>query len=358
MNKKILIMAGGTGGHVFPGIAVAHYLQHHQHEVQWLGTLHGLDTKVVPKAGITLHKINIKGLRGKGKLGLLLAPFKIMLAIISTMKVLKQFNPDVVLGMGGYVAGPGGIACWLKRIPLVIHEQNAIPGKTNLILSCFSRTVLQAFANSFQSKVHAITVGNPIRHTICQLPIPELRFAERKGKLRVLIFGGSQGAEALNECVVNLLSTTFAKNHLETLHQVGTLHYESMQQHYREYDFSGKVVAFIDDMAEAYAWADLVICRSGALSVSEIAAAGLFSILVPFPAAVDDHQTANARVLQQANAATVIQQVDLTVSKLLEILQDFSSNRVALLQPALNARKCAQPLATQTVAEKCLEVAK
>lgn len=354
---KVMIMAGGTGGHVFPGLAVAAYLLEQGHAVEWLGTQHGLDTVLVPKANIALHKVSIRGLRGKGKLGLLLAPFKIVKAILSSLSILKKVQPDVVLGMGGYVAGPGGVACWLMRIPLIIHEQNAIPGKTNMILTRFAKRSLQAFPNSFPNKISALTVGNPIRQSLCQLPVPAERQLGQSPKLKVLVFGGSQGAQAINKSVFEILKTPFAQQSLSVWQQLGKHSYASMHDQYQSLPVEVKVSEFIDDMPAAYAWADLVICRSGALSVSEIAAVGLASILIPFPYAVDDHQTANAQFLVQAEAAILLQECNLSAKKLLEILQDFSNNRHKLTTMAAHARAQAKPTATQTVADICLQEA-
>jgi UDP-N-acetylglucosamine--N-acetylmuramyl-(pentapeptide) pyrophosphoryl-undecaprenol N-acetylglucosamine transferase len=358
MQKTILIMAGGTGGHVFPGLAVADFLRAQGHRVEWLGTQHGLDTKLVPAANITLHRVSIRGLRGKGKLGLLLAPFKIFSAILQSLKILRQVKPDVVLGMGGYVAGPGGVACWLMRIPLIVHEQNAIPGKTNSLLTHFATQVLEAFPNSFSANKKAQWVGNPIRESLCHLPAPAERLNQPEAGLKVLVFGGSQGAQAINHCILALLEQDFAKQHFQLWHQVGAGNDVLMQTRYRELDFEAKVEAFIDDMPAAYAWADVVICRAGALSVSEIAAVGVASILIPFPFAVDDHQSANAKSLQANDAAYVIQERVLKASDLLAILRDFSDNRAHLIHMAQQARQLAKPEATQTVAQICLEAAK
>ena len=355
MSKTILIMAGGTGGHVFPGLAVAALLQQQGHRVEWLGTRHGLDTKLVPAANIPFHQISIRGLRGKGVLGLCTAPFKIAKAILESLRVLRQVKPDVVLGMGGYVTGPGGVASWLKCIPLMIHEQNAIPGKTNQILTHFAKRVLQAFPNSFPDKVNALTVGNPIRSSLCHLALPELRLNRKAGKLRILVFGGSQGAEAINHCLLEILSTEFARQHCEVWHQVGERNYQAMTKEYQARQLTGKVMAFIDDMPAAYDWADVVICRAGALSVSEIAAVGIGSILIPFPSAVDDHQTANAQFLQHAEAAIIIQESTLKTSQLLAILQDFGNNRQQLIRMAVNARNAAMPEATAQVVKQCLQ---
>lgn len=355
MSKTILIMAGGTGGHVFPGLAVAKLLQEQGHNVAWLGTRHGLDTTLVPKEGIPFHQISIRGLRGKGLLGLCLAPVKIGKAILESLLILRRVKPDVVLGMGGYVTGPGGIACWLKRIPLVIHEQNAIPGKTNQILTRFAKKTLQAFPNSFATDVNALTVGNPIRESLCQLAPPEQRLNRQQKKMNVLVFGGSQGAQAINNCLLEILTTEFAQQHCDVWHQVGEKNVQAMSQAYQTKKLEGKLSAFIDDMPAAYDWADLVICRAGALSVSEIAAVGIGSILIPYPSAVDDHQTANAQFLQQANAAIILPEKSLSASELLAILQKFSDNRQQLIDMAVNARQEAMPEATAQVAKICLQ---
>ena len=350
-------MAGGTGGHVFPGLAVAALLQQQGHQVEWLGTQHGLDANLVPKANLPFHQISIRGLRGKGILGLCLAPLKIAKAIFESLRILRQVKPDVVLGLGGYVTGPGGIACWLKRIPLVIHEQNAIPGKTNQILTRFASSVLQAFPNSFAATINALTVGNPIREAICQLPPPEQRLNRLHDKLNILVFGGSQGAQAINHCVLDVLSTDFAQQHCQVWHQVGARNDQAIRQAYQARNLEAKVTAFIDDMPAAYDWADLVICRAGALSVSEIAAVGIACILIPFPSAVDDHQTANAQTLAQAGAAIIIQEQALNTGELLAILREFSDNRQQLIQMAMNGRRVAMPEATANVAKICLQEA-
>lgn len=351
---KVLIMAGGTGGHVFPGLAVAARLQELGHTVEWLGTQQGLDTKLVPKAQITLHKIAITGLRGKGKLGLLAAPWKIIRALRQSLRVIKQVQPDVVLGMGGYVTGPGGLAAWLKRIPLVIHEQNAIAGKTNRILARFARCVLEAFPNSLPKKYQPIWVGNPIRQNIIDIAPPEQRYAQREGKLNVFIFGGSQGAKAINTTVITWLSTQ--ADAMNIWHQTGAREEATVKQGYQEVGVTAKVVAFVDDMAAALSWADLVICRAGALSVSELTCAGLASVLIPFPYAVDDHQMVNAQFLAQAQAAIVIPQTQFTAEYLTDICSKL--DREALLQMAMAARQLAKPEATESVMLKCLEVGK
>lgn len=358
MPKKIVIMAGGTGGHVFPGLAIADVLRQHDHQVEWLGTLHGLDTKVVPQHAIPFHQISIRGLRGKGILGLLLAPFKIARAIFQSLTILRRMKPDVALGMGGYVTGPGGIACWLCRIPLVIHEQNAVPGNTNKILVHFAQQVLQAFPQSFPEKFHPITVGNPIRKSLTDLLPPLQRINLYNDKLKILVFGGSQGAQAINQCLLDVLSSEYAKQHFSVWHQTGEKNYPQMLQAYRAKSIEVNVCPFINDMHLAYEWADVVIARAGASSVSEIAAVGIGSILIPFPYAVDDHQTANARFLQAANAAIVIQEHALNSTDLLAILQDFSNNRQRLIDMANNARQQAHLNSSQQVADICIQDAK
>lgn len=358
MAKTILIMAGGTGGHVFPGIAAAHLLQAEGHHVEWLGTQHGLDTLLVPKANIPLHKISIRGLRGKNKLSLLLAPFKVVYAIAQSVKILRQLKPDVVLGMGGYVTGPGGIAAWLLRIPLIIHEQNAIAGKTNLWLSHFSTQNLVAFPDAFPQHIKTTWVGNPVRSAIAQLPLPTERLAARQGKINILVFGGSQGAQAINQLVPRVLAKFPDSVRPVVWHQSGEKHLADLTMFYQTAQVDAKLFSFIDDMAQAYAWADLVICRAGALSVSEIAAAGVASILIPFPQAVDDHQTANANFLVKAGAAYCLQEKTLTELSLYQLLLDLMQNRSMLLSMANAARQLAKPNATHDVIMACLKTHK
>ncbi len=358
MTKKILIMAGGTGGHVFPGLAVAEWLRNAGHEVEWLGTQHGLDTKLVPAANIILHRVTIRGLRGKGKLGLLSAPFKILRALWQSIKILRRVKPNVVLGMGGYVAGPGGVAAWLLRIPLIVHEQNAIPGTTNSLLTLFSTLNIEAFPNSLPKKCKPLWLGNPIRENICQLPAPAERLARQGAALRVLVFGGSQGAQAINQLIPSVMKALSPQHTIEVWHQSGLNNIEALTVVYQEANLAVKLEAFINDMAAAYAWADVVICRSGALSVSELANVGVASILIPFPFAVDDHQTANAQFLLKVKAAYLIQERELTAQKLVAILADLSNNRQQVLSMAENARTVAKPNATADVAMQCLQESK
>ncbi|MFO7604085.1 MAG: undecaprenyldiphospho-muramoylpentapeptide beta-N-acetylglucosaminyltransferase, partial [Gammaproteobacteria bacterium] len=286
--RHIMIMAGGTGGHIFPALAVAHELRQQGHRVTWLGTPHGMEARLVPQAGYAMEYISIQGLRGHGVARWLLAPFKLLGAILQALRILSRQRPHVVLGMGGFVAGPGGVASWLWRCPLVIHEQNAAPGLTNRLLARLATTVLQAFPNSLPK---ARLTGNPVRDSISRLAPPEQRYAQRQDALRILILGGSQGALILNQIVPAALARVGAQPPLQIWHQCGERHLQATLETYADAGVHARVAAFIDDMAEAYAWADLVICRAGALTIAELAAAGVAAVLIPFPHAVDDHQT-------------------------------------------------------------------
>ena len=354
-NKKIMIVAGGTGGHVFPGLAVADYLQQQGYKVVWLGTQHGLDMKLVPAAQIAFHSLNIRGVRGTGKLSLFFAPVKIIRAVLQAIRILRKLKPNVVLGMGGYVAGPGGIAAWLLRIPLVIHEQNSIAGKTNLILAHFARRILTAFPNTFSAKYHAQWVGNPLRVSIYQLR--ERQSPTKISPLKVLVFGGSQGAMIINKILPQALAE-FSDRELLIWHQTGEKHLATVQQTYGKFQVKVKLEPFINDMAAAYAWADVVICRAGALTVSELAVAGVASILVPFAQATDDHQTANAKFLVDAQAAFLLPEEQLSVSRIVEMIRKLRNNRQLLMNMGEHAHKVAKVNATEQVATICLTIAK
>ena len=354
-HKKILIMAGGTGGHVFPGLAVAELWRTQGYDVAWLGTLHGLDAKLVPAAHLSFYQIKITGLRGKGLVGYLQAPWKILRATIQSIKLIRKLQPDVVLSMGGYVAGPGGVAAWLLRKPLIVHEQNAIPGTTNKLLAYFAKQVLTAFPIAFKNHKKMQWVGNPIRASLSALPDSATRLAGRTGALKILVLGGSQGAQKINQIIPTVLATLPLEQRPEIWHQTGARHLETTQQYYVQNNVTANVAPFIDDMTAAYSWADLVICRSGALTVSELAGAGVASILIPFPFAVDDHQTANAQVLVNVNAAIMIQERDLKLEKLLTLIQDFTQHREKLITMATQARTLAKPEATQQVVDICFK---
>lgn len=356
MNKKhILIMAGGTGGHVFPGLAVAEELRAEGHQVSWLGTAHGIEAKLVPAADIELHIIDIAGVRGKGVKGLIEAPFKIIHAVIQSISVLRKLNADCVLGMGGFAGGPGGIAAKLLGIPLLIHEQNAVAGTTNKILAPIAKRVLQAFPAAFVGNKKAITVGNPVRSTIQ----PNHKKTEDESILNVLVLGGSLGAKAVNEMLPQLMLVMDGKINL--MHQAGSRHIDDVKGLYVRAGIKEskaiQVMAFIDDMAAAYAWADIVICRSGAMTVSEVAVAGLPAIFIPFPFAIDDHQTANAKWLVDEGAAFLMPQNTMTVTGVKDILMSLIEAPKLLKTMQEKAEFVAIDNAAETVAKNCLELA-
>lgn len=353
-TQRILIMAGGTGGHVFPALAVARRLREQGVAVTWLGTRRGLESRVVPENDIPIEYISIAGLRGKGVLGWLLSPFRLVYAITQSLGVLRRVRPGAVLGMGGFVTGPGGLASWLMRIPLLVHEQNAVAGLTNCILIRFASVVMQAFPNTFAEKVHAEVTGNPVRRDIAELPTPAERVAGRSGRLHVLVIGGSLGSLALNETVPAAIAQLDSELQPEVWHQTGRHGHELAAQLYKNTALPAKVEVFIEDMAAAYAWADLVICRSGALTIAELAAAGVASVLVPYPYAVDDHQTVNGQFLEQTGGAMIVQQHELSADVLAGILKELLVSRERLLQMALAARKQARVDATEVVANRCL----
>jgi UDP-N-acetylglucosamine--N-acetylmuramyl-(pentapeptide) pyrophosphoryl-undecaprenol N-acetylglucosamine transferase len=354
----VLIMAGGTGGHIFPALAAARVLRERGFEPVWLGTQRGLEAKLVPPQQIEIEWISVSGLRGKGIATWFAAPFKLALAVWQSLKVMHRRRPAVVLGAGGFVSGPGGIAAWLTRRPLVIHEQNAIAGMTNRMLSRFARRVLEAFPASFPASAHAQRVGNPVRREIAALSAPAQRFAERSGPLRVLIFGGSQGAARLNTVVPAAFAMIDAAHRPQIIHQAGERHIAAARDMYAKHGVDADVRAFIDDMAEVYAWADLVICRSGALTVSEIAAAGVGAVFIPFAAAVDDHQTRNAQFLVDAEAALLIPESELAPLRLYETLRSlFAAGREKFADMAVRARALAITDAEVRHADACVDAA-
>ncbi|MGH8561955.1 MAG: undecaprenyldiphospho-muramoylpentapeptide beta-N-acetylglucosaminyltransferase, partial [Nevskiales bacterium] len=292
-------MAGGTGGHVFPALAVAERLRELGHRVVWMGTQAGLEARVVPAHGLPIEWITIAGVRGKGLLTLLLAPLELLRALLQAIGILRRYRPQVVIGLGGFVAGPGGFAAWLLGRPLIIHEQNAIAGLTNRLLARLARRVLEAFPDTFPVSGKRLTVGNPVRPEIAALPPPEQRLAGRSGAVRMLVLGGSLGALALNRGVPQALALLPPELRPDVRHQAG----RTLDEANKAYAAAGLDIqpeAFIEDMAAAYAWADLLVCRAGALTVAELAAAGLPALLIPFPHAVDDHQSANAHYLVSA----------------------------------------------------------
>lgn len=357
-GRTVLIMAGGTGGHVFPALAAARVLRERGFEPVWLGTQRGLEAKLVPPQQIPIEWISVGGVRGKGIATLLAAPFRLSLAIWQSLQVMRKRKPAVVLGAGGFVSGPGGIAAWLTRRPLVIHEQNAVAGLTNRMLARLAKRVFEAFPASFPKSIHAERVGNPVRREIAALASPAQRFAERRGPLRVLIIGGSQGASRLNVVVPAALAMIDVAQRPQVLHQAGERHLQQARESYAKHGVQADVRAFIDDMAEAYGWADLVICRSGALTVSELAAAGLPAVFVPFAAAVDDHQTHNARFPVDAGAGVLIPESELTPLRLSSELQALlAAGRARLAEMAVKARSLALADADVRLADACVAAA-
>lgn len=354
-NRPVLIMAGGTGGHVFPALAVAEELTARGVAVSWLGTQRGLEARVVPAAGYPLETVRVSGLRGRGLLRLLAAPFMLAGALYQALRIEWRLRPLAVLGMGGFASGPGGVIAWLLRRPLLIHEQNSVAGTTNRWLAPLARTVMVAFPGSLAGKYTPVHTGNPIRGAITRLAAPAERFAGRSGPLRVLVVGGSLGASALNSVVPAALARLAVCP--ELYHQTGKQDLELVRTAYAAAGIEARVEPFIEDMASAYAWADLVICRSGALTVAELAVVGVAAILVPFPHATDDHQTGNAHFLADAGAAILLPQDVLTPARLTGILADFTGQRDVLLEMACRARALAMPDAAQRVAELCLQAA-
>ncbi len=351
MTAPVMIMAGGTGGHIFPALAVAASLRARAVPVVWLGSRGGMETRLVPRHGIPLVEVSVSGLRGKGGLALMAAPFRLLLALMQALRAQIRHRPRAVLGMGGFAAGPGGVAAWLLRKPLYIHEQNAIPGMTNRYLARLSRVVMQGFPGSFPA-ARAVTVGNPVRQALLALADPAERLGARRGPLRVLIIGGSLGALKLNRVVPEALAGLPVR--VDVWHQCGARHLQETEGGYERAGLTARIEPFIDDMAEAYGWADVVIARAGALTVSEIAQVGLASILVPYPHAVDDHQTANAMNLVSRGAARHIADAVLTPRRLQQELGPLLEDRGRLLAMAQAATALRRPDAAEVVAGICL----
>jgi UDP-N-acetylglucosamine--N-acetylmuramyl-(pentapeptide) pyrophosphoryl-undecaprenol N-acetylglucosamine transferase len=356
-RRPVLIMAGGTGGHVFPALAVAAELSARGIAVSWLGSRRGLESRVVPAAGYPLETMRVSGLRGKGMMTMLLAPAMLLVALSQALMIQLRLRPCAVLGMGGFAAGPGGVIAWLLRRPLLVHEQNSVAGMTNKWLAPLARTVMEAFPGSLPQRWQAVHTGNPVRADITRLPPPAERLAGRGGALQVLVIGGSLGARALNEVMPAAVRQLHGGKQPLLHHQTGTTDQASVQAAYAALGLDVRVEAFIDDMAAAYAWADVVICRSGALTVAELAVVGVASVLVPYPYATDDHQTGNARFLADAGAAILIPQETMSAEKLGELLLDFTRQRDMLMEMACRARELAMPDAARRVAEYCLQAA-
>ncbi|MGE6289500.1 undecaprenyldiphospho-muramoylpentapeptide beta-N-acetylglucosaminyltransferase [Aeromonas media] len=353
MSKTLLVMAGGTGGHVFPGLAVADRLKAQGWTIHWLGTADRMEAELVPAHGYPISFIDIQGVRGNGIKRLLAAPYRIVKSVLQARQVIKTIQPDVVLGMGGFASGPGGVAAWLSGIPLLLHEQNAAAGMTNKLLARLAKRVLMAFPGAFAPNARTAVVGNPVRPEVVALPDPQLRSSSEP--LRLLIVGGSLGARVLNEQVPPAVAAAGVP--IAVRHQCGKGNREAVAQAYAEQGVEAEVSEFIKDMADAYAWADLVVCRAGALTVSEVAAAGVAAIFVPLPHAVDDHQTRNALTLVDGGAAEFLPQSELTPASLAARLSWLAGRRETLLNMAQAARRVAIIDAAERVADECKRLA-
>lgn len=354
MSKRLLIMAGGTGGHVFPGLAVAHQLAAEGWQIHWLGTADRMEAQLVPAHGYPISFIDIKGVRGNGVLRLMMAPWRVLKSVVQASRVLGAFKPDLVLGMGGFAAGPGGVAAWLQGIPLVLHEQNAAAGLTNRLLSHLAKRVLMGFAGAFPPSNKTAVVGNPVRAEVVALADEPQRPITEERPLRVLVVGGSLGARPLNEVVPVALASL---ENIAVHHQTGKHNQDKVAMVYRDLGVADvEVTEFISDMAAAYRWADLVICRAGALTVAEVAAAGLPAIFIPLPHAVDDHQTRNAESLTQVGAALLLPQSQLTAEGLARCVSELNQKREKLTEMAQAAHQAAILDATARVAAVCKQL--
>lgn len=365
MSRTVLIMAAGTGGHIFPALTVARLLQSRGVNVEWLGTPAGMENRVLEGTDIELHRLPVSGLRGKGALALFKAPFMLMKSLLGAIKVVRQVKPGCVLGMGGYVTGPGGLAAWLLRVPLIIHEQNAVAGTSNRLLAPLSRHVLQAFPNTFTDSAKVVTTGNPVRDEILATGEVSRHGFNEARPLRLLVLGGSQGALAINRIIPSVVARLAETTSVTVWHQTGRDKLEPVLDDYRAHGVtvvSGEIDeninradTFIDDMANAYAWADLVICRAGAGTLTELAVAGLPSLLVPLPSAIDDHQTHNARWLADGGAAVLLPQNELTIEQLETLIAGLASDTARLTAMSAAALRLARPNAAKRVADLCME---
>ncbi len=354
MNKTFLVMAGGTGGHVYPALAAAQELRAQGARVVWLGSVGGMEERIIANTDIPMRLLSIGGLRGKGLATLVKAPLNLMRALWQAYQIYREEHPDCVLGMGGFAAGPGGILAMLTRTPLVIHEQNAISGLTNRWLAKWAKVVLQAFPGAFATDAKVHTVGNPVRRELAELPAPDQRQVGERAPT-VVILGGSRGALALNEMVPPAFAKLAETQRPKIIHQAGAGKEQECRALYQSQGVEAEVFDFLHDMTAIYEQADLVICRAGALTLTELTAVGVGAILVPYPYAVDDHQTANARYLETAGAAIIFQQADLSVDLLANTISEMLSQPRKLLEMAEKARQLAQPEATRKVAQFCME---
>jgi UDP-N-acetylglucosamine--N-acetylmuramyl-(pentapeptide) pyrophosphoryl-undecaprenol N-acetylglucosamine transferase len=352
MSKTIMVMAGGTGGHIFPALAVAHALRDAGWRVVWLGNPEGMEAKLVPQHGFEMVNLKFAALRGKGLVRKLLLPLNLLRGFWQALKAIRQVKPNVVLGMGGYITFPGGMMAALTGVPLVLHEQNSVAGLANKVLAGVADRILTGFPEVFKK---GAWIGNPVRPEIAKIAPPAERLAERSGALHVLVIGGSLGAQALNDMVPQGMALLGESDQPQIVHQAGEKHLDALKANYAAVGVQAHCVSFIEDMAGAYEWADLVICRAGALTIAELAAAGVASILVPFPHAVDDHQTGNAKFLVHAGGAFLLPQSDLT-PEAIALIRNYS--RGQLLEMSEKARSLAKPDATEAVATLCAEIAK
>ena len=358
MTRTLMVMAGGTGGHIYPAICVADYLRQQGWQIVWLGSRAGMEARIVPPKGYAMAWIRFSGLRNKGLLRALLLPLNLLIACGQSAVAIFAHRPDVVLGMGGYVAFPGGVMAALLQRPLVIHEQNSTAGLTNRVLARFARRVLMTFPNAFKNKYlqkKAQWVGNPTRGEICALATPEARYKARGGALNVVVMGGSQGAAVMNDTLPRALGLLPVAERPHVTHQSGAAHIDSVRAAYAAAGVSAEILPFFEDMAARYAAADLVICRAGASTVTEVANAGVAAIFVPLPWAVDDHQTTNAKFLADRGAAILIPQAEFTAEKVAGLLRELTRDR--LLGIARAARAAARPDATKVVGDICVELA-
>lgn len=353
MQRTIMIMAGGTGGHVFPGLAVADFMREQGWRVVWLGARTGMEATLIPGRGYDMAWLSFSGVRNKGLVAFALLPMRLLIAFWQSARAILAVRPDVVLGMGGYVSFPGGMMASFLGRPLVIHEQNSVAGLANRVLARCADRVVVAFPGALKG---ALVAGNPVRPAIAALPDPAARYHRRSGPLKVLVVGGSLGAKALNEAIPQAIALVPKDKRPEVTHQSGAQHLEVLARRYRDAGVDARPIAFIEDMAAAYAEADVVICRAGALTVSELAAAGVASVLVPYPHAVDDHQTGNARLLADEGAAVLLPQAELSPARLAALVAGFSRER--LCEMALKARSLAQPEAARKVAQVCMDAAR
>lgn len=350
--KTALVMAGGTGGHIFPGLAVAEALRQRGWNVHWLGAPNSMEARLVPEQGFALETIAFGGVRGKGAITLLLLPLRLLRAFWQALQVVRRVKPDVVIGLGGYISFPGGMMAVLLGKPLVLHEQNSVAGLANRVLALVADKVFAAFPGALPQ---AEWVGNPLREAFLRQAQPAARFEGRTGPLRLLVLGGSLGAQALNDVVPKALALIPLEQRPVVLHQSGAKQIERLRSNYDSAGVNAELTPFIDDTAQAFADADVVLCRAGASTVTEIAAVGAAAVFVPFPSAVDDHQTRNARFLVDAGAAWLLPQTELNPEKLAELLQKLE--RLALMDKALEAKKMQKIDATDAVVKACEELA-